>query len=514
MNALELTPGHVYIVGAGPGDPGLITLKGARCLEAAEVVLYDEILDRRLLGLARPDCEKIYVGKRGGHKSHTQEEINRLLIRHAREGRSVVRLKGGDPLIFGRGSEEALLLQKAGIPFEIVSGVSAAAGALAYAGIPLTHRGLAAAAVLVTGHEDPAKSAPTTDWPLLARLDSTLVIFMGARKLDEISATLLQHGRSPDTPAAAIEWGTWPHQRTLVSSLKGIAGEAHRQNIQSPALIVVGDVVSLRSHLNWFEDKALFGRRVLITRSREQAGSLQLLLEAEAAEVSVMPLLDIQPPEDWAELDQSIAELERFHWLVFASPNSVDFFFRRLRRLNRDSRALGSASVAAVGLSTAAHLRDQGIEPDLIPARHSQDGLVEAFSSVPVEDCRVLMPGSSIGRALLATELERRGARVRRVTAYRNRPPDPGEVDLPAALVEGNLDLIVFVSPSSVHNFGKVLGAERTRSILAENTIASIGPTTTRAILDLGLETHIQPEESSIPALVRSICNHYRGRRP
>ena len=514
MNALELTPGHVYIVGAGPGDPGLITLKGARYLEAADVVLYDEILDRRLLDLARPDCRKIYVGKRGGHKSHTQEEINDLLIRHARRGLSVVRLKGGDPLIFGRGSEEAMLLQKAGIPFELVSGVSAAAGALAYAGIPLTHRGLAAAAVLVTGHEDPAKSAPSTDWPLLARLDSTLIVFMGARKLDEISATLLQHGRPPDTPAAAVEWGTWPHQRTLVSTLGGIAEEAHRQTIRSPALIVVGDVVSLRTHLNWFENKALFGRRVLITRSREQAGSLQFLLEAEAAAVSVLPLLDIQPPEDWAELDNCIADLKRFHWLVFTSPNSVDFFFQRLRQLNRDTRALSGAAVAAVGLSTAAHLRDRGIEPDLVPTKHSQDGLVEAFAAVAVENCEVLIPGSSIGRALLAAELERRGARVRRVTAYRNRPPDPGKVELPAALVEGKLDLIVFVSPSSVHNFCSVLGAERSHATLANSTIACIGPTTTRAILDLGLEAHIQPGESSIPALVRSICTYYREQRP
>ncbi len=514
MNTLQLTPGYVYIVGAGPGDPGLITLKGARYLEAADVVLYDEILDRRLLDLTRPACKKIYVGKRGGHKSRTQEEINRLLIRYARLGRCVVRLKGGDPLIFGRGSEEAMLLQKAGIPFEIVSGVSAAAGALAYAGIPLTHRGLAAVAVLVTGHEDPAKSAPSTDWHLLAQLDSTLVIFMGARKLDEICATLLQHGRPSDTPAAAIEWGTWPHQRTLISTLDGIAEEARRQSIQSPALIVVGDVVSLRSHLNWFENKALFGRRVLVTRSREQAGSLQFLLEAEAAAVSVMPLLDIRPPEDWAELDLSLAELDRFNWLVFTSPNSVDFFFQRLRQLNLDTRALGNSLVAAVGLSTAEHLRDQGIEPDLIPTQQSQDGLVEAFASVPVENSEILIPGSSIGRALLATELERRGARAHRVVAYQNRPPDPGKVELPAALVEGNFDLIVFVSPSSVHNYCRVLGTKRSYATLAKSKIASIGPTTTKAILDLGLEAHIQPEESSIPALVRSICNYFREQRP
>ena len=514
MNTLQLTPGYVYIVGAGPGDPGLITLKGARYLEAADVVLYDEILDRRLLDLARPGCKKIYVGKRGGHKSRTQEEINRLLIRYARLSRCVVRLKGGDPLIFGRGSEEAMLLQKAGIPFEIVSGVSAAAGALAYAGIPLTHRGLAAAAVLVTGHEDPAKSAPSTDWSLLARLDSTLIIFMGARNLDEICLILLQYGRPPDTPAAAIEWGTWPHQRTLISTLNGIVEEARRQNLKSPALIVVGDVVNLRSHLNWFENKALFGRRVLVTRSREQAGSLQFLLEAEAAAVSVMPLLSIQPPESWADLDLSLAELERFNWLVFTSPNSVDFFFQRLRQLNRDTRALGGSLVAAVGLSTAEHLRDQGIEPDLIPTQQSQDGLVEAFASIPVENAEILVPGSSIGRALLADELERRGARVRRVVSYRNQPPDPGKVELPAALVDGNLDLVVFVSPSSVHNFSSVLGAGRSRTILENSKIASIGPTTTKAILDLGLEAHIQPEESSIPALVRSICNYFREQRP
>ena len=281
----------MYFVGAGPGDPGLITVKGAQYLQEADVVLYDALLDERLLALAPAQGEKIHVGKRGGRKSYPQNEINDLLVHRARAGYRVVRLKGGDPFIFGRGSIEAMYLRQAGIPFEVVSGVTAAAGVAAYAGIPLTHRNVASSAILVTGHEDPTKTSPTIDWPRLAPLDSTLVIYMGVGKLAEISAVLLQNGRPADTPTAVIEWGTWPHQRTLVSTLEAIAAESQVHNIQSPALIIVGQVVGLRPYLDWFESKPLFGKQVLITRSREQAGDLQLLLEAQGAQVSVRALV-------------------------------------------------------------------------------------------------------------------------------------------------------------------------------------------------------------------------------
>ena len=473
----EPSPGQIYFVGAGPGDPGLITLKGAHYLQGADVVLYDDLLDQRLLGLAPSTCQKIYVGKRGGRQSPSQEEINQLLIQHALRDRVVVRLKGGDPFVFGRG-------------------------------------GKAAAAVLVTAQEDPTRNTPNIDWEKLAQMDCTLVIFMGSRKLAQLSATLKDHGRAADTPVALIEWGTWPHQRTVVTTLEHTADAAAREDIQSPTLIVVGEVVHLRQQLNWFEKKPLFGRRVLITRSREQAGDLQVLLEAQGAQVVPLPLLQLKAPEDSTELDRSIAELASFKWVVFTSPNSVDFFFSRLRHLGRDARAFGSAAVAALGLATAAGLRSRGLYPDLIPSEQSQEGLVKAFAELPVENSKILLPTSSIGRALLAAHLEKRGAIVHRITAYQNLPPTPEEIKLPPALTENRLDLAIFASPSSVDHFRALLGPESTQKILADTIIACIGPTTAQAIQALGLQTHIQPQDSSIPALIRAICAYFGEQKP
>ena len=510
----EPSPGQIYFVGAGPGDPGLITLKGAHYLQGADVVLYDDLLDQRLLGLAPSTCQKIYVGKRGGRQSPSQEEINQLLIQHALRDRVVVRLKGGDPFVFGRGGEEAMALKDEGLAFEIVSGVTAATGVPAYAGIPLTHRGIAAAAVLVTAQEDPTRNTPNIDWEKLAQMDCTLVIFMGSRKLAQLSATLKDHGRAADTPVALIEWGTWPHQRTVVTTLEHTADAAAREDIQSPTLIVVGEVVHLRQQLNWFEKKPLFGRRVLITRSREQAGDLQVLLEAQGAQVVPLPQLQLKAPEDSTELDRSIAELASFKWVVFTSPNSVDFFFSRLRHLGRDARAFGSAAVAALGLATAAGLRSRGLYPDLIPSEQSQEGLVKAFAELPVENSKILLPTSSIGRALLAAHLEKRGAIVHRITAYQNLPPTPEEIKLPPALTENRLDLAIFASPSSVDHFRALLGPESTQKILADTIIACIGPTTAQAIQALGLQTHIQPQDSSIPALIRAICAYFGEQKP
>jgi uroporphyrinogen III methyltransferase/synthase len=450
------------------------------------------------------------VGKRGGHKYLPQEELNALLVARGRQGRRVVRLKGGDPFVFGRGGQEALALAEAGVPFEVVPGVSAAMGVAAYAGIPLTHRGLAAAAVLVTGEEDPAKPQPPLDWEQLARIDGTLVIYMGSRKLAQLCQALLKGGRSPQTPAAVIEWGTWPRQRSAVSTLEHLAEEARRQGIVPPSLAIIGEVVSLRAQLNWFERRPLFGRRVLVTRSREQAGPLQALLEDQGAEVSLLPLLELAPPDDWSELDACLDRLAQFDWVVFTSPNSVEFFWERLQQLGRDTRAFGPAQVAAVGQATAERLRTYGLVPDLLPEDQSQEGLVAAFASFEVEGRAVLLPTSAIGRTLLADELTRRGARVRQVVTYQNRSPDPRQVELPPALVEDHIEVVVFASPSSVAHFCAVLGDGRARQVLARVAIACIGPTTARAVAELGLKVQIQPAESSVPALVEAICAYYQ----
>ena len=504
--------GRVYFVGAGPGDPGLLTLRGAQYLSEADVVLYDELLDRRVLELANPAADKINVGHRGGDGRRSLDQIFELLITHARDGKRVVRLKGGDPYVFGRGGEEALAMREAGISFEVVSGVSAASGVLAYAGIPLTHRNMAAVAVLVTGHEDPTKDSPSVNWQGLAALDATLVIFMGNRRMADIADALMAGGRAATTPTAVIEWGTWPSQRTVTGSLQTIAGLVKTAQVQSPALIVVGEVVSLREHLSWFEAKPLFGRRVLITRSREQSGALQLLLESEGAAVTALPVLDIRAPDDWSPVDTAVSDLARFGWIVFTSPNSVDYFCQRLQQGGRDSRAFGGISISSVGEATAQALRLRGIEPDLIPEKQSQEGLVEAFDQVAVAGVSILIPASSIGRTLLDDALRKRGAEVSRIVAYQNRPPEPSQVALPAALEKGEIDLFVFASPSSLHHFLTVVGdAGKAMSSLTNGTIASIGPTTSRALTEIGLQPAIEPAQSTVPALVTAICAHYES---
>jgi len=489
----------------------LLTVKGAHCLQQADVLLYDELLNHRLLDLVGPTCEKIYVGKLRGRRSHSQEEINALLIAKGSEGKKVVRLKGGDPCIYGRGAEEAMQLAAAGIRFEIVPGVSAAAAAPAYAGIPLTHRGLAASAVLVTGHEDPNKPAPSIDWGQLAPLDSTLVIFMGVRKIGEIARQLLAHGRPSATPVAAIERGTYAAQRTVVSDLAHIEEEARVQKIESPALILVGEVVHLHRQLNWFESRPLFGKRLLVTRQREQAGPLVDLLEADGAEVSLLPLIDLRLPDDCSALDDAIDSLATFSWTLFTSPSAVDFFFSRLHQRSRDARAFAGCSIAAVGQATADQLRNRGIEPDLIPDDQSQDGLIDAFAEISVEDRQILFPASSLARSKLVEQLEQRGAQVTRATAYENRCPDPATLEVPPDLAEERFDAILFASPSAVANFTAVLGDERGRRTLSQVAIACIGPTTARAVEELGFTVAILPDESSIPALAQSIRAHFEA---
>ena len=499
--------GQVYLVGAGPGDPGLLTLKGAHYLQRADVILYDDLLDDRLLELAAVDCEKIYVGKRGGRKSRSQEEINKLLIKHAGQQQVVVRLKGGDPFVFGRGGEEALALREAGISFEIVSGVTAAAGAPAYAGIPLTHRGLSGVAILVTGQEDPSGDTPPIDWPALAKLEATLVIFMGARKLAHIGNTLLQHGRPPQTPVALIEWGTWPRQRTVVTTLKELMSSATAEDINSPTLVMMGGVVELREELDWFERKPLFGRRLLITRARDQAADLQMLLEAHGAHVITLPLLEIGPPGSYDDLDAAIEKLKRFDWLVFTSPNAVGFFFGRLEEKGKDCRAIGEVKVAAVGRATSESLRERGLVADLIPQRQSQEGLVDAYRQLDVHGQAFLLPGSSLARPLLAEDLKGRGASVETVAAYDNRPP--ASIQVPDIVKEHGLDMAVFASPSSIYNLFDLLSAESAAKFLSDAAIACMGPTTASAATELGLSVAVQPADSSVQYLVQAICDHY-----
>ena len=464
MPAEYTTPGTVYIVGAGPGDPGLLTLKGLRYLREADVVLYDDLLDSRLLDLVPNTCEQIAVGKRGGRKSPSQDEIHALLVDRARQGHVVVRLKGGDPFIFGRGGEEALYLRQAGIPFEIVSGVSAASGVLAYAGIPLTHRGIASAALLVTGNEDPAKPDAAIDWDQLAAFDGTLVIFMAVRKLASICQHLVARGRAASTPAAAIEWGTWPDQRTVVADLQHLPDRAVAQQIRSPALIAVGPVVALRQELNWFENKPLFGRRVLVTRSREQAGSLQQRLEAEGAAVSTLPLLDIGPPDDWTAVDAAQDQLGTRCLGRLHQPQQRVLFLRPALPARPRRPSLCPHAPSGRRLSYGCSAAPTGLSPRPRATAPIAGCVSQRLCCVfDVAGQEILLPASSIGRTELADTLAARGAQVHHLTTYVNRLPD--QVEFPAALAENKLDLIVFASPSSVHNFHQVLGSKRAEAV-------------------------------------------------
>ncbi len=503
-------PGCVYIVGAGPGDPGLLTLKGWRVLSEADIVFYDDLLDTRLLDLAPAACNRVYAGHRGGRpadSSRRQDELNQQLIEAAHAGQRVVRLKGGDPYVFGRGSEEAIALADAGVRFEVVSGVSAAMAVPAYAGIPLTHRGVAQMATLVTGHEDP--DSADIDWTSLARAGGTLVIFMGSRNAGAIARALIDGGRLPTTPAAAIQWGTRPQQRTITATLADLDEKMAAAELRSPVLLVIGEVVSQRQALQWFEGRPLFGRRFLITRSREQSRPLRLLLEAEGGEVFEFPMLQLTEPDDAAPLAEALSRLQTFEWIVFTSPNAVQFFFGSVSRSGLDSRALGRSRIAAIGTATASRLAEHGIRPDLTPSSHSSDGLTAAFADIDLNNTQILIPSSAIGTTELDEGLRRRGADVLRVTAYENRPPAPGEVETPDALTNGDIDCILFASPSAVHHFVELLGRGPAIAHLSKMEIAVIGPTTARAVSQLGLDVAIQPKTSSVEDLARAISSHF-----
>ncbi|HWP34573.1 MAG TPA: uroporphyrinogen-III C-methyltransferase, partial [Thermodesulfobacteriota bacterium] len=372
-------PGTVYLIGAGPGDPGLLTLRGAECLARADVVVYDYLASPLLLRHAREDAERVYVGKRGGGERTEQAAITALLIERARAGRTVARLKGGDPFIFGRGGEEAEALAAAGIPFEIVPGVTSAIAAPAYAGIPLTHRELASSVAFVTGHEDPAKAAPAVDWARLATGADTLVLLMGVRTLPDVVARLLAHGRPPATPVAVIRWGTTPEQETVVGTLADIVARVEARGLAPPALAVVGEVVRLRERLAWFEAKPLFGRRIVVTRAREQASELARTLRELGALPIECPTIALEPPESWAALDAALDRLGEYDWVVFTSASGVRFFLERLRTRGRDVRALGRARICAIGPATAEAVAALGLAVDAVPAEYVAEGVVEAL---------------------------------------------------------------------------------------------------------------------------------------
>ena len=501
--------GTVYLVGAGPGDPMLLTLRGQECLQQAEVVLYDYLANPLLLNHVPAQAERIYVGRRGRGRYQDQEAIIRLMIEKARAGHVVVRLKGGDPFVFGRGGEEAEAVAAAGLPFEVVPGVTSAVAAPAYAGIPVTHRTLASTVTFVTGHEDPAKGAATLKWPRLAASHGTLVFLMGMKNLPVIVEHLLTEGKSGDTPVALIRWGTRPDQRTLVGTLKTIVGQAQTAALEPPTVIVVGEVVRLRDQLNWFETRPLFGKRILVTRAKEQAGELTQLLRSYGADPVECPTIQIVPPESWDELDGAVARLSRYHWLVFTSVNGIRPFMERLRQHNLDSRALASLRIACIGPRTSQELAHYGLRADLLPAEFQAEGLLEAMKAAGVAGKQVLIPRAAVARELLPEQLCTLGAEVSVVTAYRTICPPADQAWLKELLRQGAIHLITFASSSTVRNFAQFFDSQHEMKTLTAGTaIACIGPITAQTAADVGLPATITAAQNTIPALVEAIIRH------
>ncbi|HWC95707.1 MAG TPA: uroporphyrinogen-III C-methyltransferase [Candidatus Sulfopaludibacter sp.] len=493
-----MKPGTVYLVGAGPGDPSLITVKGRQLLQSAGSVLYDHLAADALVDLAPPSAERLYVGKKKSAHAFTQEEICTLLIERARRGLTVVRLKGGDPFIFGRGGEEAEALADAGIPFEVVPGVTTPLGIAAYTGVPLTHREHTSAVTFVTGH-----AVESIDWDKVG-MSETLVIFMGLTTFPDIARALMARGRSPETPAMAVRWATRPDQETLTGTLATLPALIDQHGMKPPATIVVGEVVRLREKLDWYERLPLFGKRIVVTRAHSQAGSLTARLQALGAAVIEIPAIEIRPASDYGPLDAALATLSSYDYLIFTSANGVHHFVDRLDRSAGDLRGL-RARICAIGPATRAAVEALHLKVDLMGKEYVAESLLESFEGQELSGKRVLLPRAAVARDLVPSELTRRGAHVDVVEAYRTVQPE-SEAAIPRT-VDGRLacDCITFTSSSTVRNFAAIAGADSLRGV----PVASIGPITSQTARELGIDVTIQAVEFTINGLleaVRRIC--------
>jgi uroporphyrinogen III methyltransferase/synthase len=487
--------GKVYLVGAGPGDPELITVRGLRLLETADVILYDNLAPTGLLSRAPAAAERLYVGKKRARHAYTQEQINQLLIDYARRGMRVVRLKGGDPYLFGRGGEEAQALYSAGIPFEVVPGVTSALGLAAYAGIALTHRATTSAVTFVTGHE-----VEQIDWTKIGTAE-TLVVFMGVTAFDEISHRLIAAGRAPATPAIAVRWASRGDQHSVVGTIENLAARMHEADLKPPATIVVGEVVSLRPALNWFEKLPLFQTRIVVTRAREQAGRLAEMLREQGAYVIELPTIEIRPPEDFAPLDAAIAELESYDWVLFTSANGVRFFIERLDASGKDLRHL-RGKVCAIGPATADRLRALHIQVDLMPEEYVAESVLKAFEVQHLAGKRILLPRAKVARDLIPAELARRGAAVDVVPAYQTvAPEESAKLAADIFASDSKPDWITFTSSSTVRNFVRLCGVEWLNSV----RIASIGPVTSRTVQEFSLRVDLEADPYTMEGLVEAL---------
>ncbi|MDH7601186.1 MAG: uroporphyrinogen-III C-methyltransferase [Armatimonadota bacterium] len=503
--------GKVILVGAGPGDPGLVTVRGLECIRSADVIVYDRLVNPSLLKEAKADAQLIYVGKAAGSHSTPQEQINRILIEQAQQGKTVVRLKGGDPFVFGRGGEEALALAEAGVEFEIVPGVSSAVAAPAYAGIPVTHRGLCSAFGVVAGHEDPTKPESGIKWSAIATGLDTIVFLMGVERLPQITAELVANGRSLATPVAVIRWGSTPCQRTVIGTLENIVDRVRAAGLTAPAAVVVGEVVQLRDKLRWFDKRPLFGKKILVTRSEEQAGKLCDALRQHGAEAVEFPVIKICPLANYDELDGAIREVGTFDWLLFTSANGVDATIKRLKETGRDVRSLAGPKIGAIGPATAESLERLGVRVDYVPSQFVAEAFCEDFPEDP-EGKRILVIRAEQARNVLPERLAERGALVCVAPAYRTEAccPTNSLDELRNQLTEAEIDVVTFTSSSTVSAFVQLVGKDIATAMPENVKIACIGPITAGTARDLGLRVDIVAREYTTAGLVEAILDAFR----
>lgn len=501
--------GTVYLIGAGPGDPGLLTIKAKECIETADIVVYDYLASPFLLEYARKDAQIIYVGKKGGDHTLTQDKINLLLVDKAKQGFDVARLKGGDPFVFGRGGEEAQMLLSHKVPYEVVPGVTSAIAAPAYAGIPVTHRDHTSFVSFITGHEDPSKKDTSMQWDVFAKSHATLVFLMGVKNLENIVKNLLEHGKPADTPAALVRWGTTARQHTVTGTLETIVERVKLAKLKSPAIIVIGHVVSLRQELAWFDKKPLFGKKIVITRARAQASSLVSSLTKLGAHCIEIPTIKIAPPENIAVLKKAITAIDQYDWLVFTSVNGVRFFFDTLFEMNKDVRVLGHLKLACIGPVTKERLKDFGIISDILPKTYQAESVIEAFSSIDMDNQRVLLPRAKVARTILPEALTGMGAHVDEVVAYETQLSTQGKEELITLLEDNEIDAITFTSSSTVSNFMSQLESKNAKKLLEKVVTASIGPITSDTARSLDIEPDIEAKTYTIQGLVDALLTYY-----
>ncbi|MBC2694064.1 MAG: uroporphyrinogen-III C-methyltransferase [Desulfobacteraceae bacterium] len=509
---MKTMKGKVYLVGAGPGDPGLITIKGLECIKQADVLIYDYLASPVLLNYASKNAEIIYVGKKGGDHTLSQDKINSLIAEKADKGFIVTRLKGGDPFIFGRGAEEAEVLIEKGIPFEVVPGVTSAIAAPAYAGIPLTHRKFTSTLAFVTGHEDPTKEDSNIDWPALAKGIGTIVFLMGVKNLPKITSQLINYGKPSDTPVALVRWGTTPQQFSVTGTLENINERVKSIGLKPPAIIVVGNVVKLRKTMNWFENRPLMGKKIVVTRAREQASKLVKRLLNLGAECLECPTIKVVPPDDWKPLDAAIENISSYDWLVFTSVNGVDYFFERLFSKGKDTRALGKLKTAVIGPATERRLFKFGLKSDIVPRSYRAESIIEAFSNEDVNGKKILLPRAKEARPILPVELTKMGAAVDEIISYYTKEVSDSADLLLKRLKENTIDLITFTSSSTVKNFKAILPDNIFETKMKDITIACIGPITADTAQNLGFEVHIVANSFTIPGLCEAILDYYTSK--